>query len=51
MALNRDIILVAAAGNAGPYAEPLYPAALVGVVAVTAVDDRNRIYRQANTRR
>ncbi len=47
-ALARDVILVAAAGNAGPLSDPLYPAAQDGVVAVTAVDARSRVYRQAN---
>lgn len=47
-ALARDVILVAAAGNAGPAAGPLYPAAYEGVVAVTAVDRRNKVYRQAS---
>ncbi|WP_052749121.1 S8 family serine peptidase [Arsukibacterium ikkense] len=42
------ISLVAAAGNAGPAAEPLYPAAYPAVVAVTAVDNDNQIYRWAN---
>lgn len=44
----RDIILVAAAGNAGPRSAPLYPAAYESVVAVTAVDRESRVYRQAN---
>ena len=44
----RDIVLVASAGNAGPRAAPLYPAAYDAVVAVTAVDRRSRVYRQAN---
>jgi hypothetical protein len=35
VAIDRDVILVAAAGNAGPSADPLYPAAYDGVVAVT----------------
>jgi phosphoheptose isomerase len=46
-ARERDILLVAAAGNAGPQSEPLYPAAYDGVLAVTAVDRENRIYRRA----
>ena len=46
-ALSQDIVLVAAAGNAGPYAEPLYPAAYEGVVAVTAIDHRSNPWRQA----
>lgn len=45
--LDRDVVLVAAAGNAGPNAGPLYPAAYDGVVAVTAVDRRLRAWRQA----
>lgn len=47
-ALAKDMILVAAAGNAGPNADPLFPAAYEGVVAVTAVDSRSRVYRRAN---
>lgn len=45
--VERDVVLVAAAGNSGPRADPLYPAAYPGVVAVTAVDRRLRAYRQA----
>ena len=41
------IPLVAAVGNAGPRAEPLFPAAYPDVVAVTAVDGRANIYRRA----
>lgn len=41
-------IVVAAAGNEGPASPPAYPAALSGVIAVTAVDERNRVYRYAN---
>lgn len=47
-ALERDVIIVAAAGNQGPSAAPLYPAAYEGVVAVTAVDRDGNVYRQAN---
>lgn len=47
-ARGRDIVLVASAGNAGPRAAPLYPAAYDAVVAVTAVDRQSRVYRQAN---
>jgi hypothetical protein len=46
-AIERDVILVAAAGNAGPQSEPLYPAAYEGVVAVTAVDGERQVYRRA----
>lgn len=40
--------IVAAAGNGGPAAPPAYPAAVPGVVAVTAVDANLHIYRYAN---
>lgn len=39
--------LVAAVGNAGPHAGPLYPAAYPEVLAVTAVDPRLQPYRWA----
>ena len=41
------IVIVAAAGNDGPNAAPLYPAAYPGVVAVTAVDARNNVLLEA----
>ncbi|MDN7124775.1 S8 family serine peptidase [Pseudidiomarina sp. 1APP75-32.1] len=41
-------IIVAAAGNAGPAAPPLYPAAYDKVIAVTAVDVQQRVYPWAN---
>ena len=44
----RGRTIVAAAGNGGPSAPPVYPAALPGVVAVTAVDPALRVYRYAN---
>ena len=43
----RGVALVAAAGNGGPHASPLYPAAYRSVLAVTAVDRNSRVYRQA----
>jgi hypothetical protein len=46
-ALGRGYVIVAAAGNGGPTAPPAYPAALKGVIAVTAVDGNRRIYRYA----
>ena len=45
---KRGMIIVAAVGNDGPSARPLYPAAFEPVVAVTAVDRRKKIYRWAN---
>jgi len=40
-------IVVAAVGNDGPGAAPLYPAAYPGVVAVTGVDARRRVLPEA----
>jgi minor extracellular protease Epr len=45
---KRGVIIVAAVGNDGPSARPLYPAAFEPVIAVTAVDRRNKVYRWAN---
>lgn len=47
-AVKRGIIAIAAAGNGGSAAGPLYPAAYPGVVAVTAIDKDNLVYTQAN---
>lgn len=41
------IPIVAAVGNDGPRSGPRYPAAYPSVVAVTAVDGGNRVYRRA----
>jgi hypothetical protein len=43
----RGMLIVAAVGNDGPAAPPLYPAAYPGVVAVTAVDGRMRVLPEA----
>lgn len=45
---RRGMIGVAAAGNDGPGARPLYPAAYPGVIAVTAVDKNDGVYDHAN---
>ena len=47
-AVAKGIIVVASAGNNGPQAAPAYPAALPGVIAVTAVDNQQRLFAQAN---
>ncbi len=47
-ASRKGLVLVAAAGNAGPKAPPAYPAAYSGVIAVTAVDAADRRYLHAN---
>lgn len=46
---QRDIVMVAAAGNDGPRAAPLYPAAYDGVIAVTAIDRSKNAYRRAGS--
>lgn len=43
----RGALIVAAVGNDGPAAPPLYPAAYPGVVGVTAVDARRRVIFEA----
>lgn len=43
----RGIKLVAAVGNDGPAAPPLYPASHPGVIAVTGVDGSNRALSEA----
>jgi hypothetical protein len=47
-AYDKGIVLIAAAGNAGPKAEPLYPAAYPDVIAVTAIDSKNQLFKMAN---
>lgn len=43
----RGVVVVAAVGNDGPAAPPLYPAAYAQVVAVTAVNARRRVLPEA----
>lgn len=43
----RGITVVAAVGNDGPAAPPLYPASYAGVIGVTAVSARNRVLPEA----
>src|SRR2546423_11491012 len=45
--LARGHLVVAAVGNDGPAAPPLYPAAWPGVVGVTAVDPRHQVLVEA----
>ena len=44
----RGVVIVAAVGNDGPAARPLYPAGYDAVIGVTAVDTQRQIYRWAN---
>ena len=46
-AVEAGHLIVAAVGNAGPASPPLYPAAYDGVIAVTAVDAGQHVYRRA----
>ena len=46
--VQRGVPLVAAAGNDGPAASPVYPAAYPDALAVTATDALDRNYAQAN---
>ena len=47
-AYDKGMVLIAAAGNAGPNSAPLYPAADADVIAVTATDMSDGIYKMAN---
>jgi len=48
VAHDKGIVLIAAAGNAGPKSPPLYPAADPNVIAVTATDVDDKIFSGAN---
>jgi filamentous hemagglutinin family protein len=45
---DQGIILIAAAGNAGPKSPPLFPGADKNVIAVSATDVDNKTYKNAN---
>lgn len=44
----RDVVLVAAAGNAGAKSPPLYPAAYPDVIAVSGIDAGDRLMAASN---
>ncbi len=44
----KGMVLIAAAGNAGPNSPPLYPAADPNVIAVTATDTNDALFPRAN---
>ena len=46
--VERPVLVVAAAGNSGPSAGPVFPAAYPGVLAVTAIDADANAYALAN---
>ena len=45
---KKGVIFVASAGNNGPTAPPVFPAAYKDVIAVTAVDSKLKLYNKAN---
>ena len=45
---DRGVILIAAAGNAGPKSPPLFPGADPNVIAVSATDMDDKTYNNAN---
>ena len=45
---DKGIVLIAAAGNAGPKSPPLFPGADPNVIAVTATDSNDKIFSGAN---
>ena len=47
-AIKQNVLIVAAAGNQGPASQPLYPGAYKNVIAVSAIDATNQIYRWSN---
>jgi subtilisin family serine protease len=47
-AAAKGIVMVAAAGNAGPKSPPLYPAANANVIAVSATDAQDRLFAASN---
>lgn len=47
-ASKKGIILIAAAGNAGPKSPPLYLAAFANVIAVSATDADDKVFAQSN---
>ena len=47
-AAEKNVLILAAAGNGGPVAKPMFPAAYDSVVAVTAVDSNHQVFRLAN---
>lgn len=45
---DRDVVLIAAAGNEGPGAAPAYPGSHPRTIAVTATDARDKVFAKAN---
>jgi hypothetical protein len=47
-AAAKGVVMVAAAGNAGPKSPPLYPAANGNVIAVSATDAKDKLFAASN---
>jgi subtilisin family serine protease len=47
-ASKKGIVLIAAAGNAGPKSPPLYPAADPNVIAVAATDSEDKLFAESS---
>ena len=47
-AADKGVVLIGATGNAGPKSPPLWPGADPNVIAVTATDSADKLFRQAN---
>jgi subtilisin family serine protease len=45
---ERGVLMIAAAGNAGPKSPPLYPAANPKVIAVSGTDAQDRVFAASN---
>ena len=45
---EKGVLVIAAAGNAGPKSPPLYPGADPNVMAVTATDEHDKLFKGAN---
>jgi hypothetical protein len=45
---ERGVLMIAAAGNAGPKSPPLYPAANPNVIAVSGTDAQDRLFAASN---
>ena len=45
---ERGVLMMAAAGNAGPKSPPLYPAANPNVIAVSGTDAQDRLFAASN---
>ena len=47
-AADKGVVLISAAGNAGPKSPALFPGADPNVIAVTATDSNDKLFRMAN---